>query len=300
MSSIPAKPEKKPDSNKALYATKLQFSTERKTARTIDSNKKSPSETKQPLAKSQTNLHFKGRKQSALKKNETKPSKGQSSAAILNETRNEKSPRDKASRRLADMQKDLLRRLTSQTDKGSSLISRLLKHASPDNRKAKKPQENESFQPDSLMGRMSYKSMSSMSSEKKNPTIFDQTSKSPQINLFGDHFQKLKKNDVNLLEYDKVGNSLKSILSFSKYQLQGGQHRTFQDSTPTLFQTCIGKPIEDKKTKTSMQVFEVNPNHKVRSLKRLESFEDSEPARAGGNFKKCKLGLTSQSVQAAS
>lgn len=259
MSSIPTNAEKKLDFSKKLYPSKPPYSTERKTTRTIENTKKSTYGNAQPLAKSHTNLHFKGRKPSSFKTTVLKASKASSTAAMFKEPMNEPSPREKAFRRLSEIQRCLYQKLYSQNDKRLSTVRGMAKATSPDALKTSKTIANDTNQGDNIVNRLSYKSMSSMSSDKKSAAIFEQATVHPQKNLFGNHFRKMRKTFEHLFESDKNCHGLKSSSSFSKNLNDISQQWPYKGSSPKLFDSNVGKQeLAAKKSKnTSMPILEV-------------------------------------------
>jgi hypothetical protein len=298
MSSIPSKADRKPDVSKILLPVKPPFSTERKTTRPSENYKKGPYGNPQPLAKSQTNLHLKGRKQSALKTTITKTSKASSTATMFKEGRNEVSPRDKVSKKLSEMQRSLLRRLNSQHDKSTSKGARESKLNPHDSLKPSKANTIEANQTDNLVPRLSYKSMSSLSSDKKSAPRFDQASKLPEKNLFGVHFESLKQATGPNLENEHIGQSLKSSSSCSQNLNEIGNARSYNGSASKLFEkSSKGVSLSTKANNTSMPILDSGDFVTKKSSKVRDTLEQEPSGAPLGNFKKSKRLLTSKALQ---
>jgi len=217
MSLKPKQTEKKSEVIDKNYRSKLLFSIDSKPQGAGTSFRKIPGSSANSQVQSQACLHQRSNKQSSLvKKGSTDRNKATLSAARLKEVQYEKSPREKLEKKLLEMHKGMLRGFDL---KAEAIIQETAKEerSSPvETRKSIRGLVNDVSSGENILNRLSYKSMSSISSDKKSAIIKDQKVTTNHKNLFSTHFRNYDGSCDQKAERERESKVLKTSSSMSQ------------------------------------------------------------------------------------
>lgn len=217
MSLKPKPSDKKQENVDKHYRSKLLFSTDRKAQGSGASFRKIPGSIANSQAQSQACLHQQSKKPPIMvKKGVADRSKATLSAARLKEIHLDKSPRDKLEKRLLEMHRGLMKGFNTKTE---SKINNAVKDERPspvEARQSVRGLVNDAVSGENIINRLSYKSLSSMSSDKKSTIIKDQKVTATHKNLFSTHFRNYDGSCDMKPERDKESKALKTSSSMSQ------------------------------------------------------------------------------------
>lgn len=217
MSLKPKPADKRPEISDKNYRGKPLFSTDRKPPGSGFSQRKIPGSSGHSQAQSQACLHERGKKQSSLvKKTSSDQVKKTSSAARLKDTQIDKSPREALEKRLLEIHKGLMRGVYTRAQLINTEGGKEERGVPIEPRKSVRGLVNDVTVGDNILNRLSYKSMSSLSSDKKSVIIKDQNLSPNRKNLFSSHFQDYAVSSGIKNEKEKELKALKTSSSMSQ------------------------------------------------------------------------------------